>query len=168
MLIRNIIRFIAVLAAQVLLFSNIYLGPFIFPVVYVYFILMLPFETKGWLLLTSAFFMGLAVDIFSSTPGLNAAASVMMAFFRPAVITLLSRGKDIVELQQAPNIRTSGFAWYFTYTLLLVLVHHTTLFFLEVFTFAEVGQTLLRIVLSSLTTVVLIILIQLLFTSSEP
>lgn len=159
---KNIIRFIALLLFQVLVLHNLNLGAYIYPAFYVYFVLLLPFETRGWVLLTSAFMLGLSVDIFTNTIGLNAAATVFMAFFRPAVIQLLTANKSY-EPGMVPGIRDAGFGWFFIYSLLLIAAHHTMLFFLEAFGFHDFSQTVIRIAYSSSVTLGLVMFAQLLF-----
>jgi rod shape-determining protein MreD len=81
MIIQNVIRFIAALLLQGLIFNQIGIGAYLFPMFYVYYILMLPFETKGWVLLITSFLLGLGVDFFSNSLGLHSTASLCMAFF---------------------------------------------------------------------------------------
>jgi hypothetical protein len=157
MTVRNIIRFIGLVLFQVLILNHVALGGYVNPYLYVLFILWLPFRTEKWVLLISAFLLGFAVDIFSNTPGLNAAASVAMAFARPFVIEMLSTGTDF-EPGSRPSIRGQGMRWFITYTVILVLVHHTVLFYLEVFRISEFFTTLLRVILSSIFTLGLVFL----------
>ena len=95
-LIINFLRFIGLLFLQVLVIDNIRLGYYIHPHIYVLFVLLLPFNIPNWQLLISGFLMGFAVDLFNGTPGLNAAATVCMAFIRPMVINGMMRRKDIM------------------------------------------------------------------------
>lgn len=166
MLGRNIIRFVLLLGFQVLILNHLQLGGYIYPAVYIYFILLLPFETAGWLLLLLSFAMGLSVDFFSNTLGLNAAASVFMAFCRPGVLKLLESKREY-EPGIQPGIKDLGFRWFFSYTVFLVLLHHSALFFLEVFSFSEIRQTVYRILMSSAATIVLVFLMQFLFTRQD-
>jgi len=154
---RIIIRFVALVLFQVLILNNVALGGYVNPYLYVIFILWLPFTTERWLLLISAFLLGFSVDIFSNTIGLNAAASVLMAFARPFVISMISAGTEF-EAGSRPSIRGQGMRWFLTYVTFLVLIHHTALFYLEIFRFSEFFSTLLRILLSSLFTVGLVML----------
>lgn len=156
---RNIIRFIFLVLLQVLILNNINLGGYINPYLYVMFILMLPFETPKWLLLVSAFLLGLFVDMFSDTAGLHAAACVFMAFCRPYVLNVAS-SKQEYEPGIQPIIRDLGFGWFFSYSLILVSIHHVVLFYLEIFGFGEFFHTLLRALLSIIFTMVLLILSQ--------
>jgi rod shape-determining protein MreD len=154
-----LLRFVVLLLLQVLVFSNIHFHGFIYPAFYVYFILLLPFETAGWILLSTSFLMGLSLDFFTNSLGINAAASVFTAFVRPGVIRLLTSKKEY-EPGISPGIRDLGFRWFFLYALILVFVHHTVLFFIEVFQFTQIEQTIHRIVASSVLTLILILLAQ--------
>ncbi|MCF8298941.1 MAG: hypothetical protein K9J13_15440 [Saprospiraceae bacterium] len=159
---RNIIRFVVLILVQVFILNNIRLGGYINPYLYVYFILLLPFETPKWLLLISAFFLGLSVDYFSDTMGMHAAASVLMAFSRPLVLSLISSRREY-EQGIKPSILDLGFRWFFTYSLILVAIHHLLYFYLEVFRTTEFFITLYRAFISIVFTILLIILTQVLF-----
>lgn len=159
LVLRNIIRFVFLVFLQVLILNNINLGGYINPYFYVLFILMLPFETPKWLLLMSAFLLGLSVDMFSDTAGLHASACVFMAYCRPYILNVVS-SKQEYELGIRPTIRDLGFNWFFSYSLILVSIHHLLLFYLEVFGFGEFFHTLLRSLLSIVFTMILLILSQ--------
>jgi hypothetical protein len=165
-LIGNIARFILLVFAQVFIFNKIQITGFINPQVYVLFILMLPYEISGFWLLTLGFFTGLSVDFFQHTPGMHAAAATFLAYCRPGVIRLVGR-KDDVEPWDYPNVRDSGSMWFLAYTLILVFLHHTTLFFIEVFRFSEFFQTLLKILANTVLTTGIILIIQYLFYSRK-
>jgi hypothetical protein len=129
------------------------------PYVYILFILLLPFETPRWALLIMAFLLGLSVDIFTNTPGMHAAATVFMAFLRPFILNL-DEPRDGYEPGTFPRLYYYGFPWFLKYTLILTLVHHFTLFYIEVFRFSDFFPTLLRVLLSSLLSITLIMLSQ--------
>ena len=61
--------FVLLLLLQVLLFGHIHLFGYATPMPYVYFLIILSLDTPRWLYLVSAFALGLAIDIFSCTPG---------------------------------------------------------------------------------------------------
>ncbi len=160
---QNIIRLLLLIPVQILILNKINFGGYINPYLYVYFILLLPFEISGWLLLTSAFIMGFGIDFFSHTPGLHSAAAVLMAFFRPFVIRSVGSKKDY-ESGMQPNIRDRGFIWFFTYSGILIFIHHIALFYLEVFRFSNFFDTLERVIYSTLITLLFVIIIQYLFS----
>ena len=156
---RNIIRFLVLILIQVLLLNNIQISGYIVPYFYIIFILLMPFETPGWLLLFAGFALGLSVDMFSQTLGMHAAATVFMAFLRPYVLRAISP-RDGYETGTFPRIYYQGFEWFLKYTVILVFAHHLVLFYTEIFRFTDFFSTLLRVLLSSIFSVFLIILSQ--------
>ena len=162
-MINSILRFglifILLMLLQVLLFNNIQFSGYVNPYVYVMFILLLPVEIPSWLLLLLSFTTGLIIDFFSGSPGMHSSATVLAGFVRPYILRIISP-RDGYEPGSDPSMLTYGFRWFLTYTLLIVLVHHTALFYLEVFRFADFFRTMLRVLLSSLFSVTFILLIE--------
>ena len=165
-LIRNILRFLGLLFLQVLIIDNIRLGNFIHPCVYVLFVMLLPFETPKWKLIINGFIIGFAIDIFNGTPGLNAAATVLMAYIRPNIIGLTTRKSDI-EGKTAPTVSEMGLQWFFLYSVLLLIIHNLALFMLEAFSFRLFGLVLLETLLSVLVSSFVIILIIYIFKPTK-
>lgn len=163
----NIVRFILLALAQIYIFNKIQVSGYINPQVYVLFILMLPFEISGFWLLSFAFSMGLTIDYFQHTPGMHAAASVILAFFRPGIIRLVGK-KDDLEPWQYPNVRDAGSLWFLTYVIILVFLHHLFLFYMEVFRFSEFFQTMIKVLINTVLTSLIIMIIQYLFYSRRP
>ena len=157
-LIRNILRFIGLLIAQVFVFDNIRLGNYIHPYIYVLFVMLLPFDTPKWRLLIDGFLIGIAVDIFNGTPGLNAAATVFMAFMRPYIIGITSRKSDI-EDKNEPSVSEMGLKWFLVYSLLLLILHNLVLFSLEAFSINLLGLVMLEVLLSVPVSLCVLILI---------
>jgi rod shape-determining protein MreD len=150
---------ILLLMLQILLFNNIQFSGYVNPYVYIMFILLLPFEIPSWLLLILAFAVGLVIDIFSGTPGMHSSATVLAGFSRPYMLRIISP-RDGYEPGADPSMLIYGFRWFLMYTSIIVLIHHTALFFLEVFRFTGFFDTLLKILLSSLFSVIFILLLE--------
>lgn len=165
-ILRNIFRFIALVLVQVLVIKNIELGRFINPFLYVLFIVVLPFETPKWLLLLAAFFLGLTIDVFYDTAGMHAAACVFMAYIRPATLKLFSP-RDGYESGTQPTIQYLGVPWFLSYAGILIVAHHLVLFYLEIFRFSEFFSTLLRVIVSSVCTLLLVVVSQYLFNRKK-
>ncbi len=159
---RNIIRFIALLLVQVLIIKNIELGRFINPFIYTLFIVVLPFETPKWLLMASAFLMGITVDMFYDTAGMHAAACVFMAYIRPGILKLFSP-REGYEFGTQPTVQYLGIPWFLSYAGILIFFHHILLFYLEIFRFSEFFSTLFRVIVSTIFTMLLIMISQYLF-----
>jgi len=158
----NIIRFVLLVFIQVFLLKNISLYNLATPYVYILFIMLLPFETPNVLLFILAFLTGLTIDAFYDTPGLHAAACVVLAFVRVMFISITVQ-KEGFDNEPDPTLSVMGFRWFFTYALVLTLFHHFFLFSLETFHFSEIQYTLSRFVLSSIFTVFLMLVTGLLF-----
>ena len=158
-LIRNILRFVGLVILQLMIINNIKLGNFIHPCVYVLYIMILPFDTQKWKLLLSGFLIGFVIDIFNGTPGLNAAATVLMAYLRPNIIGLTTRKSDI-DGKIEPSISEMGLQWFYVYMVLLLIIHNLALFILEAFSFRLLGlvllETLLSVIISSFAIVLII------------
>ncbi len=159
-IVRYIANFVLFTLIQVLILNNIGVGWYLNPFIYIVFIMILPLDTPGWVLLLAGFFSGLTIDFFSSTPGLHAAASTFLAFLRPLLLGVLIPRDDYSAGTQ-PSVNFFGWGWFFRYTLLLVVIHHTTLFLLESLSFSHLPSTLLKILTSSIFTIGLILLSQL-------
>jgi hypothetical protein len=122
-------------------------------------ILLLPSVTQAWLVLIISFLTGLTIDLFTGSPGMHASATLLAGFSRPIVLRLIAP-RDGYESGSDLSMAAYGFRWFFIYTTTIVLIHHTTLFFLEVFRFADFFRTIFRILLSSLFTIGFILLIE--------
>jgi hypothetical protein len=130
--------------------------------VYVGFLLLLPYETDKILLLFLGFQTGILIDIFSNTLGIHTAACVLVAYLRPYVIQLITPRGGYEENMEL-SLHNMGFEWFLRYMLLLTFVHHFVLFFIEAAQFSNFFYTLLKIILSTLFSSLLMILFQFLF-----
>ena len=153
---KYLIMFVVLVLVQVLILNNIQVSGLINPYVYILFILLLPFTIPGYFLLGISFILGLSIDIFSNTPGIHAGASVLLGFLRPGIAQLIS-SREIIEKGNMPNMTLLGFASFLKYIVISVLVHHLFLFFAETFSFGDILETLLRWILSSVFSIVIIL-----------
>lgn len=157
----NIIRFILLVILQVTILNNIDLGGIVSPYLYILFIILLPFETPKWLLLISAFFLGISIDVFSDTIGLHAFASVFIAFIRPFVLNSFAPHEGY-SVGSTPLINNYGFVWFLRYSALLTIIHHIIFIFIEAFSFEFFFSSLWKASLSTIFTLVLIVISRLL------
>lgn len=162
----NILRFIGLVLLQVLVIDNIRLGYYIHPCVYILFILLMPFNTPKWKLLINGFLIGMTIDLFCGTPGLNAAATVFMAFLRPTVINGMTRRKDINENDE-PSLNNMGISWFLVYASLLLSAHNLLLFLLELFSFKLFHIIIIQTILSVASSILVLFLILMLFKKSN-
>jgi rod shape-determining protein MreD len=156
---KYLLIFIVSVILQVLIFNNILIARVIAPFVYILFIVLLPFETPRSLLMVLALILGFSVDLFTNTPGVHASACVLIGFLRPVILNLIT-SRETLESVSTPRVINMGFHWFATYVTFLVVTHHLFLFFIEAFTFDSFLLTLLRVILSSALSIILIVLSQ--------
>ncbi len=162
----NILRFVVLVLTQVFIFNKINLGGTVNPMIYPLFIILLPFETNKNLSLVYGFLLGLSIDLFSGSIGLHTSAAVFMTFIRPLAFSILKSNKAF-ENGILPGINDLGAVWFVSYTALLVLSHHLFFFFAEAFSFDEFWHTSAKLMLSTASSIVLIIFIDVLFKSQK-
>ncbi|HYG51619.1 MAG TPA: rod shape-determining protein MreD [Flavobacteriales bacterium] len=165
-LVNNCIRFLVLVLLQVLVLNEIQLGVYMNVYLYVLFILLLPFETPGWLILPLCFSLGFCIDISLNTLGLHTSAATFAAFVRPVVLRLL-KPREGYDINASPALFTMGFNWFVSYALILVFLHHTWLFFIEAFRFSDIIFIFMKIFASLFLNVFLILLAQILTASSR-
>jgi rod shape-determining protein MreD len=158
----NLFRFIFLVFLQVFLLKNITMYDLSTPYLYILFILLLPFNIPNVLLFVLAFIMGLTIDAFYDTPGLHAAACVLLAFVRILFISITVQ-KEGFDNEPEPTLSIMGLRWFLTYAVVLTLFHHFFLFSLEAFKISELQYTIGRVILSTLFTVFLMLISGLLF-----
>ena len=156
---KYLLIFVVSVLLQVLIFNNFLIASVIAPFIYILFIVLLPFDTPRSLLLFLSLALGFTVDIFTNTPGVHASACLLIGFLRPGILELLT-SRETLESVPSPRVKTMGFSWFTTYVTFLVIIHHFFLFFIEAFTFQGFLITLLRVVLSSVLSIILILLSQ--------
>lgn len=158
----NILRFILLIAVQVLVCNHVHLFGFINPYIYILIFLLLPLEIPKTAQYLIAFGAGLIVDIFSMTYGVHASASLLVAFVRPYLVNMLN-GRHAPEGPDRPVPGEKDFKWLLLYTLILVFIHHFTITLLETFNLKEFGRTLWVSVVNTLFTSLVILCIEYIF-----
>lgn len=159
--ISNTLRFIFLILLQVLLLNNINFLGYVNPYLYVVFIILFPFNASQTLLLFLSFLLGLGVDLFEDSGGINAAACLVVAYIRPAILRFsfgVSYDYQTIKFSNTPlGSRIS-------YIAILVFVHHLILFSLEIFSFAHLLLLLKKTLYSGIFTIILIFLSLALFS----
>jgi hypothetical protein len=150
--------FVSLVLVQVLILNQVQFSGFVNPYVYVLFILLLPLSTPRYLVMVLAFLLGLTIDVFSNSLGVHAAASVFIAYLRPFVIRVISNREE--DRNDYPGLFQNKFTWFLSYVSIIVFLHHFVLFYLEVFSFSNFGNTFYRVILSAVFSIFVIVLSQ--------
>jgi rod shape-determining protein MreD len=138
------------------------------PYLYFLFILWLPFNMNRNLQLIIAFIYGFTMDSFRHNPGFHAAACVLMVYCRAGLINLLIPQEGADENYEEPSIKSmGGMLPYFIYVAVLTLVHHTWLFLLEAWQFGNIWYFVVKTLLSTAISLLLIIITELLFVRKQ-
>jgi len=163
----HIVRFIFLLLLQGLVFDKIpFLNGRMIPFPYIYAILLLPFTTVRWLFLVIGFVYGFAVDAFSHTLGMHTSATVFLAFIMPYFRDFVAPIEGY-SVTSTPTVNSQGLKWFVIYIFILTFLHHFWLFFIESFQFENFLDTLSKIFLSSIFTIVLILVFHFLTINSK-
>lgn len=153
-MIKNLHRiewFVGLVLLQVLILNQMHVNGYATPFFYIYFILKFNSKISRNSLMLWAFALGLTVDIFSNTPGMNAAACVCMAFLRTPLLRLVTL-RDVDDAFR-PGIKTLGVAVFFRYTLLTCGLFCSILLLIDTFSFFNLLVLFFKVLTSTLATI---------------
>ena len=162
----SIFRFVMLILLQLFVLNNIQFSGFVNPYLYILLIMLLPFETPGWLILISAFVMGFVIDVASTTIGYHVIATVFMAYFRVHLLRFIAP-HDGYETGMSPTMQSLGISWFLKYSIILTIAHHFVLFWIESFEISDLMPATIRALASSAFTIILIIIYQFLTIRSK-
>ena len=152
----NIARFVLLLAAQILIFNNLDFLGYINPYPYILFIILYPVNGNKTGLLVASFFLGLILDMFCNSGGVHAAASLLLAYYRPYIFKFsfgLSYEYQTVKLNDVFTPER------FSFLVIAVVLQHFVLFILEVFRVSFLFEIILKTFVSTIFTLIICILI---------
>lgn len=122
-------------------------------------ILLLPITLNPVRVLLFAFVVGFSIDIFHSSPGIHAASSLLLAFFRASFLNWMVPAGGYEDYMRI-SIGSMGFRWFITFCLGLLFLHAVLYFFLDYASFSHPGMLLIRSLLSSIFTLSILLLLQ--------
>lgn len=160
-LLRLIFLFIGLVLFQVLVVDNINIQGGITPLPYIFFVLAMPFFLPPWMILLGAFFMGITIDLFHYSPGINASATVFAGFLRTFYFNYFPP-PDEPEEGHAPHLYFIGFSRFMLYLVIMVLLHHIFLFSVQSFGNLPWSTVFYRALLSGVGTIFIILITDLL------
>lgn len=165
---KNIFRFALLILIQVFVLDNIRLHYMVTPYLYMLFILWLPFQMgRAWQMIV-AFILGFTLDSFRHYPGFHASACVLIAYIRPYLVNLLIPQEGAETNYEEPSAKSMGGVLpYGLYLGLLILVHHTWLFFIEALQFGDGWYFIIKTILSTVLSLLLIVITELFFSRKQ-
>ena len=152
---KQLVRYIIVMLLQVLLFDQLQLWGVCHPYIYVLCLLMLPITLPHSVDMVIGAIVGIIMDIFCNSLGIHMASCILLMFIRPYLIGVIVSDKD--RLNEQISTRTLGLEGMVKYVVILVLLHHLTIFTLAAWSWHHIGFVLLETLVSSIVTILIII-----------
>jgi len=150
----EILLFFILILLQVILFNQVSIFGVATPILYIYFLIKLPLGRNRFYVIVSGFLLGLIIDIFLNTPGMNAAATTITVLFRKPLMNLFFSRVEYEDFVPSIYTETGSFI---RFGITMILIHLTLLFFIESFSFFNLYNTLIRIISSSAITIILVL-----------
>lgn len=144
-----------VMVLQVLLFNQLQLWGVCHPYIYVLCLLMMPITLPHSMDMLIGAVVGLIMDIFCNSMGIHTAACILLMFIRPYLLGVIVNDKD--RLNEQISLRAVGMEAFAKYVVILVLMHHMTVFLLAAWSWTHIGFVLMETLVSGIITISLII-----------
>ena len=165
---RYTLRLIILILVQVFVLYQIPpLHQYFSPVLYYIFILWLPFSISRTNLLIVSFLTGLSLDVFTKTPGMHAAACVLIGYIRPFIINILMPQRGAEFNYKEPSAMALGFVPYLTYVVSLTLFHHGVLFTIQAFQFGNISYLFFKTTGTTLISLFLLFIVEITFNRKQ-
>lgn len=163
--VKHIGLFILLVLLQVLIFNNVNLFGYINPYIYILFVIYYPLKKEKGLFLIVSFLLGLMIDIFSDSGGVNAAATLFIAYIRLPVLSAILGKTDFDYVLF--NLRSIAFSKALIYISILSFIHHFIIFLLSYFSFSTIVDVFIKTILTSVFSIVLIVTSIVIFTKKR-
>ena len=125
--------FVVLCLVQVLILNHIHLFNVAIPLLYVYFTITFHRGTPKWMILLWSFALGLAIDVFSNTPGLASGSLTLIAAIQPFLLELFLPRDSAENLEV--SVSTLGLGKFVIFCVILLLVYCLVFFAMEAFSF---------------------------------
>lgn len=163
---RNVGRLVLLLAIQVLILNQVYLGGYVMPMLYVLFVLMLPTGMKRIPLLLTAFGVGLLMDVLSNALGFHALSCTVVAMLRIWFADrLLTRGEPVTI--ERPSVYSVTLQYFIFYLLLMLGAFYFVFYSVELFGAKGFWGVVWATICSTVVTALLAVFYQLVFLKRE-
>lgn len=148
---------IAIILLQILIVNHIEINGLINPFIYIYLILIVPPHTNKVVNIFIGFAIGLIIDALSNSWGMHMAATTLTSYLRPYIFTLCASQEDTDKTTISHHTMPATFIKFAS---LLTFIHHIALFTLEAFSFNHYWFTLLKTLISSIITIIIILIFE--------
>ncbi len=148
----------ALIALQIFVLNRItFFGKYT-PVLYPVFVMFYPFFRNKFQFLALSFLLGLGIDLFLNSGGINAFATTLIAYFRTLIFrTSTETTTDFFSFQ---SLQWTQFLFFI---LSSIFIHQILVQYIEFFKFSRIFEILLNVVITSLISFVFILIYALIF-----
>lgn len=129
LIVKYLFSFILLVVLQITIFLHTSIFSVAYCYIYVALIVFLPLSINRSWLMTIAFLVGLIIDMFYNTLGINVFACVTLAFFRNKIFYLFLGSSDFDE-NSPVSISNLGISIFIPYVTILLFIHHFQIFLL--------------------------------------
>lgn len=151
--VNNAVRFIGLLFLQVLILNYVNIFGHINPMVYIVWVFLYPVRKTRSLFLILSFLLGISIDFFSDSGGVNAFAITFIAYFRLPILMAVLKKSDLDYGQF--NLKTLSANKIILFISILTVIHHFIVFSLEYFSFSEFLNIISNTFLTSIFTIMI-------------
>ena len=122
----------------------------------------MPIESSQWKMLGVGLLLGVVMDMTMGTPGLNTLVTLPIAFFRRPLLYALTGLSPMSKEEGIPSVKRLGVRFH-RYVIAMIVIHSVLFYFAEWLSFDNFGTLLLRILCSTLCSLILDYIIIMLF-----
>ncbi len=151
---------------QVLILNNIQFINFINPLVYLIIIITLSQDTERWFILFISFILGIMLDVFEGNIGMNSSSLVFIGFLLPYIQNGIIP-KNTIDEKEKLNLNNLGIQTFSIYSFTIILIHNLFFFILEHFSLENILFVILKVICSSIVTLIIIIIFQLFLSNQK-
>lgn len=154
----DLLLMVLLVSLQIFILNRITLFGKYTPVLYPVFVMFYPFFRNRYIFLTLSFLLGLGIDSFLGTWGINAFATTLLAYFRTLIFrTSTDTSTDFFSFQLLQ------WSQFLLFIITSIFLHQLMVQYVEFFKFSRVFEILLNVAVTSLISFVFIIVYALAF-----
>lgn len=151
--------FLVLLMLQEFILSSVLFFTLVSPFIYVMVIVMLPMQLRPIPTILFSMLVGIVMDIFMGTSALCSISMIFLGYLRPWIVKL-TIPQDMVKPGGVPFAKRIGTGNFLKYSFVYCLLYGLVYFNVEMMTTEMILNTMLRALLSSIVTVLLIWILQ--------
>jgi hypothetical protein len=145
---------LVVLFVQVLVLNNLSISPLVAPNVYIVLLLMMPIESSQWKMLGVGLLIGVVMDVCMGTAGLNTMVTLPIAVARRSLLFALTGMSPMSKEEGIPSVKRLGVRFH-RYFVVMIVLHSLLFYFAEWLSLDNFGVLALRILCSTLCSLLL-------------